>query len=51
MELLNGRPTDMSMRTKKEIKVYDFLDSLKIPYQRTDHAPADTMEVCNGTYE
>lgn len=47
MQLYNGRPTDTSLREKKEIQVYDFLDSLNISFQRVDHAPADTMKECN----
>jgi len=47
LTLFNGRPEDCSGREEKEIRVYDLLDSLKIPYQRTDHAHADTMEACN----
>ena len=40
MELFKGRPADLSDRTEKEIRVYDFLDSLDIEYFRFDHAPA-----------
>ena len=40
MELFKGRPADLSDRTEKEIRVYDFLDSLDIEYFRLDHAPA-----------
>lgn len=47
MELFKGRPEDMQGRLKKEIKVYDLLDSLGIEYVRTDHSEANTMEVCN----
>lgn len=47
MELVNGRPASDDGRLEREIKVYDLLDSLKIPFQRTDHEPADTMEACN----
>lgn len=47
MELYNGRPSESTGRTEPEMSVYDLLDSLKIPYQRTDHGPADTMEACN----
>ena len=47
MELYNGRPSDTTGREEKEIRVYDLLDSLGIKYQRTDHAPATTMEVCD----
>ncbi|MCD7887059.1 MAG: prolyl-tRNA synthetase associated domain-containing protein [Clostridiales bacterium] len=47
MELYNGRPADCTGRLDKERETYDLLDRLGIAYQRTDHAPADTMEVCN----
>ena len=46
MELLNGRPTDTQGRLDKEIRVYDFLDSLGVSYQRIDHEAAMTMEAC-----
>ena len=46
MELLNGRPTDAAGRMDKEIRVYDFLDSLGVVYQRIDHEAAMTMEAC-----
>lgn len=46
LTLQNGRPADTAGRLPKEIKCYDFLDALGIPYQRLDHAPAQTMEVC-----
>lgn len=46
MELLQGRPADCCGRLEKEIRVYDFLDSLGVSYQRIDHAPAMTMEAC-----
>ena len=41
-----GRPSINDGRTEKEILVYDFLDSLNIPFERVDHEPAMTMEVC-----
>lgn len=47
MELFKGRPTDTSGREEREIRVYDFLDSLGIEYERTDHGHANTMEDCN----
>ena len=37
MELFNGRPKDEEGRLPREIRTYDFLDELKIEYQRTDH--------------
>ncbi len=41
-----GRPLDCTGRLEKEIKTYDFLDSLKIPYQRVDHKASITMDEC-----
>ena len=46
MTLVEGRPADCTGRLEKEIRVYDLLDSLGVPYQRIDHEPAMTMEVC-----
>lgn len=46
MELMNGRPADVTGRLEKEIRTYDFLDSLGINYERIDHEPAETMEAC-----
>ena len=46
MELVNGRPTDTQGRLDKAIRVYDFLDSLGVSYQRIDHEAAMTMEAC-----
>ena len=47
MEIFNGRPESAEGRLPREIRVYDFLDSLGIAYQRTDHEPADNMEACD----
>lgn len=47
MELYKGRPEDIKNREEREVRVYDFLDSLGIEYFRTDHEHADTMEECN----
>ena len=46
MKLQDGRPTDLTGRLQKEIRVYDFLDTLNISYQRVDHEAAMTMEAC-----
>jgi len=46
MELVTGRPADCTGRLEKEVRVYDFLDSLEITYQRIDHEAAMTMEAC-----
>ena len=47
MELIKGRPDNCQGRLAREVRVYDFLDSLGIEYFRTDHEEANTMEVCN----
>ena len=47
MELYNGRPLDTTGRLEREIRTYDYLDALGIPYQRTDHERADNMVACN----
>lgn len=46
MELFLGRPENTEGRLPREARVYDFLDEHGIEYMRTDHAPADPMEVC-----
>ena len=46
MELMHGRPADVSGRQDKEIRVYDLLDRLGIAYDRTDHEAAMTMDDC-----
>ena len=46
MERFNGRPGPNENRQERELRVYDLLDSLRIPYERVDHAPALTMEDC-----
>ncbi len=51
MTLHEGRPASNDGRLEKEIRTYDFLDSLAIPYWRLDHAPADTMEICRDIDE
>ena len=46
MEVFEGRPADLTGRLEKERESYDLLDRLGIAYQRTDHEPTATMEVC-----
>ncbi len=46
MELMLGRPETNAGRLEKEIRCYDFLDSLNICYHRADHEAAMTMEAC-----
>lgn len=41
-----GRPENYADRLPKEQRCYDLLDSLQMDYQRVDHEPAMTMEVC-----
>ncbi|MBQ9008974.1 MAG: prolyl-tRNA synthetase associated domain-containing protein [Clostridia bacterium] len=43
---MDGRPADETGRSAREIRVYDTLDALGIPFQRTDHEPAADMEAC-----
>lgn len=44
MKLYKGRPLDTKDRLKKEIRTYDYLDSLNIKYFRVDHNRVNTME-------
>ena len=46
MELVNDRPENCTGRLDKEIRFYDLLDRLGVPYQRIDHEAAMTMEAC-----
>ena len=46
MKRIKGRPESTDGRLQKEIRVYDLLDKLGVEYERIDHEPADTMEVC-----
>jgi Ala-tRNA(Pro) deacylase len=46
--LEEGRPKDLADRLEKEIRVYDFLDSLGMKYQRVDHKAVETMEDCEA---
>ncbi|MCF0190592.1 MAG: prolyl-tRNA synthetase associated domain-containing protein [Marinilabiliaceae bacterium] len=46
MTIYHGRPENCELRQSREVRVYDLLDSLGIEYDRLDHDPADTMEVC-----
>ena len=48
MELQKGRPAQSGERLPKELRVYDFLDSLSIEYYRVDHEAAMTMEDCEA---
>ena len=46
MNVLNGRPGDLTGRLPREVRSYDLLDSLHIDYQRIDHEVTMTMEAC-----
>ena len=46
MQLVHGRPETNEGRLSKEIRVYDFLDSLGVDYFQMDHEAAMTMEAC-----
>ena len=46
LTLHEGRPEADAGRPDKEIRCYDFLDSLGISYSRIDHEAAMTMEAC-----
>ena len=51
MKLEQGRPADVTGRLEKEVRVYDLLDQLEIPYRRIDHEAANTMEACREVDE
>ena len=51
MKTYKGRPTELCEREEREIRVYDYLDSLGIEYEGCDHAPALTMEDCEKVDE
>ena len=42
----DGRPVTKERRLAKEVRTYDLLDELGIPYERIDHKAAETMEAC-----
>lgn len=46
MLVYEGRPKTNDGREPREIRVYDFLDSLSIEYYRVDHTEAKTMDDC-----
>lgn len=51
MILQSGRPQKTEGRTAREMRTYEFLDALQIPYQRLDHESAETMEICRAIEE
>ena len=47
MEIFNSRPENEEGRLAKEIRSYDFLDSIGVKYTRVDHEAAMSMEACH----
>lgn len=45
--LYTGRPKTDDGRLEKELRTYDLLDLLRIPYQRLDHSATATIEACH----
>jgi len=43
-KLYSGRPADV--RQEREMRCYELLDSLSIPYMRAEHSPANTIADC-----
>ena len=48
MTLYKGRPTTNEGREEREIRVYDYLDSLGIEYFRIDHDPVFSDSECEA---
>lgn len=46
LQLVYGRPSDVSGRLPVETATYDLLDTLGIEYERVDHEALYTMEAC-----
>ncbi|MDO4462311.1 MAG: prolyl-tRNA synthetase associated domain-containing protein [Bacteroidia bacterium] len=46
LTIYQGRPDNCNERQERETRVYDLLDKLGIQYDRLDHEPAMTMEIC-----
>lgn len=44
MQLRKGHPALLDRREEKEIKVYNLLEQLKIPYEQADHEAASYKE-------
>lgn len=43
----DGRPVTKERRLAKEVRTYDLLDELKIPFKRIDHETAMTIADCD----
>ncbi|MBR5267651.1 MAG: prolyl-tRNA synthetase associated domain-containing protein [Lachnospiraceae bacterium] len=44
--LYSGAPADLSERLPKEVRTYELLDSLQVPYSRLDHDETASIESC-----
>ena len=51
LTIYKGRPADCSGRLEGEVKVYELLEGLGVEFERVDHEPAMTMEVCRAIDE
>ncbi len=51
LSIMQGRPATEENRLKKEIRCYDFLDSLGISYERADHDALNTIAECEAVDE
>ena len=49
--LTKGRPTDTSSLPEKEIRCYDLLELLEIPYEQVQHEATPSIEACAGIDE
>ena len=47
LKLYAGRPADAAGRLPREMRTYDLLDALGIPYARTEHEAVDNMRDCS----
>lgn len=48
LQLVSGAPADVAWRRERELAVYALLERLGIPFERTDHREANTMEACQA---
>lgn len=48
LTIYEGRPENTEGRLEKEVRAYDFLDSLSVNYVRVDHEALMTVEACEG---
>ena len=47
LEIFRGKPADTEGRLERELRTYEFLDSLSIEYDRADHEAAYNMKACD----